>query len=170
MLIKICECENMSQKKMEKYNYALIGNFVMNSLIIDSYIWGSASFLYFAQPLEWTRVLVLSHWSITIEPSVQVSPRKDPRYKLCSYYIQIIIHLKYREKVDTVHFLYMPLDLKNGSKVFFQLFFSWEIPFSCKRRGVILFPLVNLQTPQPKDFWPQESGINGSTMCCVTSG
>ena len=95
-------------KNMKKYNYALIGNFVINSLIIDSYIWGSASFLYFAQPLEWTRVLVLSHWSITFEPSVQVSPRKDPRYKLCSYYIQIIIHLKYRGKVDTVHFYTCP--------------------------------------------------------------
>ena len=160
----------MSQKKMKKYNYALIGNFVMNSLIINSYIWGSASFLYFAQPLEWTKVRVLSHWSITIEPSVQVSPRKDPRYKLCSYYIQIIIHLKYREKVDTVHFLYMPLDPKNHSNFFSNSFFLEKFHFRAKDEGVILFPLVNLQTPQPKDFWPQESGINGTTMCSVTSG
>ena len=135
MLIKICECENMSQKNMKKYNYALIGNFVINSLIIDSYIWGSASFLYFAQPLEWTRVLVLSHWSITFEPSVQVSPRKDPRYKLCSYYIQIIIHLKYREKVDTVHFLYMPLDPQNGSNVFSNSFFLEKFHFRAKDEG-----------------------------------
>ena len=122
-------------KKYEKYNYALIGNFVMNSLIIDSYIWGSASFLYFAQPLEWTRVLVLSHWSITIEPSVQVSPRKDPWYKSCSYYIQIILHSKYRGKVDTVHFLYMPLDPKNGSNVFSNSLFLEKFHFRAKDEG-----------------------------------
>ena len=146
MLIKICECKNMSQKNMKKHNHMLIGNFLMNSLIIDSYIWGSASSPYFAQPLEWIRGLVHSHWSWTIEPLVQVSRRKDPRCKLCSNYIQIIIHLKYREKVDKVQFLYMPLDSTNGPNVFL-IPFSWDIPFSCKGRGVILFPLVNLQTP-----------------------